>query len=106
MSARMRSRGYLGGAGVGSFLCLQGFERNLRPSSILNRGPDATCLNQFGRVSLLVLDDFLLTPAPVEACRDLLEHRVARDMMSSPMATFDMPARARRRSTRWSSFRS
>jgi DNA replication protein DnaC len=25
------------------------------------------------RVSLLVLDDFLLTPAPVEACRDLLE---------------------------------
>lgn len=25
------------------------------------------------RVSLLVLDDFLLSPAPVEACRDLLE---------------------------------
>lgn len=30
-------------------------------------------LGQLARVSLLVLDDFLLSPAPVEACRDLLE---------------------------------
>lgn len=30
-------------------------------------------LAQMARVSLLVLDDFLLSPAPVEACRDLLE---------------------------------
>lgn len=30
-------------------------------------------LAQLARVSLLVLDDFLLSPAPVEACRDLLE---------------------------------
>ena len=30
-------------------------------------------LSQLARVDLLVLDDFLLTPAPVEACRDLLE---------------------------------
>lgn len=30
-------------------------------------------LASLARVSLLVLDDFLLTPAPVEACRDLLE---------------------------------
>jgi DNA replication protein DnaC len=30
-------------------------------------------LNGLARVSLLVLDDFLLTPAPVEVCRDLLE---------------------------------
>src|SRR5438132_6643144 len=35
MSARMRSRGDTRvDTGVGSFLCLQGFERNLRPSSI------------------------------------------------------------------------
>lgn len=30
-------------------------------------------LTSMARVSLLVLDDFLLTPASVEACRDLLE---------------------------------
>jgi DNA replication protein DnaC len=30
-------------------------------------------LGSLARVSLLVLDDFLLSPAPVEACRDLLE---------------------------------
>jgi DNA replication protein DnaC len=36
-------------------------------------GRYARVLNSLGRVSLLLLDDFLLTPAPVEACRDLLE---------------------------------
>ena len=30
-------------------------------------------LTQLARVSLLVLDDFLLSPAPPDACRDLLE---------------------------------
>lgn len=30
-------------------------------------------LSSLARVSLLVLDDFLLSPAPAEACRDLLE---------------------------------
>ena len=30
-------------------------------------------LAQIARVSLLVLDDFLLSPAPPDACRDLLE---------------------------------
>jgi DNA replication protein DnaC len=32
-------------------------------------------LASLARVSLLVLDDYLLSPAPVEACRDLLEDR-------------------------------
>ena len=36
-------------------------------------GRYARVLARLGRVSLLVLDDFLLTPAPVEACRDLLD---------------------------------
>ena len=36
-------------------------------------GRYARTLAQLARVGVLVLDDFLLTPAPVEACRDLLE---------------------------------
>lgn len=36
-------------------------------------GRYARLLSQLARVGVLVLDDFLLTPAPVEACRDLLE---------------------------------
>jgi len=36
-------------------------------------GRYARLLTSLARVSLLVLDDFLLTPATVEACRDLLE---------------------------------
>ena len=36
-------------------------------------GRYARTLAQLARVSVLVLDDFLLSPAPVEACRDLLE---------------------------------
>jgi DNA replication protein DnaC len=36
-------------------------------------GRYARLLASLARVSLVVLDDFLLTPAPVEACRDLLE---------------------------------
>jgi DNA replication protein DnaC len=36
-------------------------------------GRYARLLTSMAKVSLLVLDDFLLTPATVEACRDLLE---------------------------------
>jgi DNA replication protein DnaC len=36
-------------------------------------GRYARLLSNLARVNLLVLDDFLLTPANVEACRDLLE---------------------------------
>lgn len=36
-------------------------------------GRYARLLSSLARVSLLVVDDFLLTPASVEACRDLLE---------------------------------
>lgn len=36
-------------------------------------GRYARLLSSLARVNLLVLDDFLLTPANVEACRDLLE---------------------------------
>ncbi|MGH7744539.1 MAG: IS21-like element helper ATPase IstB [Candidatus Dormibacteria bacterium] len=36
-------------------------------------GRYARTLAGLARVSLLVIDDFLLTPAPVDACRDLLE---------------------------------
>ena len=36
-------------------------------------GRYARLLSQLARVGVLVLHDFLLTPAPVEACRDLLE---------------------------------
>ena len=36
-------------------------------------GRYARTLAQVARVGVLVLDDFLLAPAPVEACRDLLE---------------------------------
>jgi DNA replication protein DnaC len=36
-------------------------------------GRYARLLSQLARVSLLVLDDFLLTPAPIATCRDLLE---------------------------------
>jgi DNA replication protein DnaC len=36
-------------------------------------GRYARTLASLARIQLLVLDDFLLTPAPVEVCRDLLE---------------------------------
>ena len=36
-------------------------------------GRYARLLAHLARVSVLVLDDFLLSPAPIEACRDLLE---------------------------------
>lgn len=47
-------------------------------------------LGSLARVSLLVLDDFLLTPAPVEACRDLLE--VIEDRAERPGHGGGLPA--------------
>lgn len=43
------------------------------------------------RVSLLVLDDFLLTPAPVEICRDLLEVIEDRAERRSTLIASQMP---------------
>jgi DNA replication protein DnaC len=48
-------------------------------------------LGQLGRVSLLVLDDFLLTPAPVEACRDLLEVIEDRAQRRSTLVVSQLP---------------
>lgn len=54
-------------------------------------GRYARLLNQLGRVSLLVLDDFLLTPAPVEACRDLLEVVEDRAQRRSTLVASQLP---------------
>jgi len=43
------------------------------------------------RVNLLVLDDFLLTPATVEACRDLLEVIEDRAGLRSTLVTSQLP---------------
>jgi DNA replication protein DnaC len=43
------------------------------------------------RVSLLILDDFLLTPAPVEICRDLLEVIEDRTERRSTLIVSQMP---------------
>jgi DNA replication protein DnaC len=48
-------------------------------------------LNSLGRVSLLLLDDFLLTPAPVEACRDLLEVIEDRAQRRSTLVASQLP---------------
>jgi DNA replication protein DnaC len=48
-------------------------------------------LTQLARVSLLVLDDFLLSPAPVEACRDLLEVIEDRAQRRSTAVVTQMP---------------
>ena len=44
-----------------------------------------------GRVSVLVLDDFLLSPAPVEACRDLLEVIEDRTGLRSTVVASQLP---------------
>lgn len=54
-------------------------------------GRYARLLAQLGRVSLLVLDDFLLSPAPVEACRDLLEVIEDRAQRRSTLVASQMP---------------
>ena len=57
-------------------------------------GRYARLLGQLGRVSLLVLDDFLLTPAPVEACRDILEVVEDRTARRSTLVASQLPVEA------------
>lgn len=54
-------------------------------------GRYARLLSQLARVSVLVLDDFLLTPAPVEACRDLLEVIEDRAQRRSTLVASQLP---------------
>lgn len=51
-------------------------------------------LAQLQRVSLLVLDDFLLTPASVEQCRDLLEVVEDRAQLRSTLIASQLPVDA------------
>lgn len=51
-------------------------------------------LGQLQRVSLLVLDDFLLTPATVEQCRDLLEVVEDRVQLRSTLVASQLPVDA------------
>jgi len=51
-------------------------------------------LSALGRVSLLVLDDFLLTPAPVQACRELLEVIEERAQRGSVLVASQLPVDA------------
>jgi DNA replication protein DnaC len=51
-------------------------------------------LSSLARVSLLVLDDFLLTPAPVQACRDLLEVVEDRAQRRSTLVASQLPVDA------------
>jgi len=57
-------------------------------------GRYARILSSLGRVSLLVLDDFLLTPAPVQACRDLLEVVEERAQRRSTLVASQLPVEA------------
>jgi len=54
-------------------------------------GRYARTLAGLARVSLLVLDDFLLSPAPVEACRDLLEVIEDRSGLRSTLVASQLP---------------
>jgi DNA replication protein DnaC len=54
-------------------------------------GRYARLLAGLARVSVLVLDDFLLTPAAVEACRDLLEVVEDRSGLRSTLVASQMP---------------
>jgi DNA replication protein DnaC len=54
-------------------------------------GRYAKILSQLARASLVVLDDFLLTPAPVEACRDLLEVIEDRASRRSTLVVSQLP---------------
>jgi DNA replication protein DnaC len=51
-------------------------------------------LAQLQRVSLLALDDFLLTPASVEQCRDLLEVVEDRAQLRSTLVASQLPVNA------------
>ena len=57
-------------------------------------GRYARMLSSLARVSLLVLDDFLLTPAPVQACRDLLEVVEDRAQRRSTLVASQLPVDA------------
>lgn len=48
-------------------------------------------LNQLARTSLLVLDDFLLTPASIDACRDLLDVIEDRAQRRSTLIVSQLP---------------
>ena len=54
-------------------------------------GRYARTLSQLARVAVLVLDDFLLSPAPVEACRDLLEVMEDRAGLRSTVLASQLP---------------
>jgi DNA replication protein DnaC len=54
-------------------------------------GRYARTLAQLARVGVLVLDDFLLSPAPVEACRDLLEVIEDRSGLRSTLVASQLP---------------
>ena len=54
-------------------------------------GRYARLLGQLARVSVLVLDDFLLTPATVEASRDLLEVVEDRAQRRSTLVASQLP---------------
>jgi len=51
-------------------------------------------LTQLSRIDLLVLDDFLLTPASVEQCRDLLEVIEDRSQLRSTLVAGQLPVDA------------
>jgi DNA replication protein DnaC len=57
-------------------------------------GRYARVLGQLRRVSLLVLDDFLLSPASAEQCRDLLEVVEDRAQLRSTIVTSQLPVDA------------
>ena len=57
-------------------------------------GRYARLLGQLQRVSLLVCDDFLLTPATVEQCRDLLEVIEDRAQLRSTLVASQLPVDA------------
>jgi DNA replication protein DnaC len=57
-------------------------------------GRYARLLGQLQRVSLLVLDDLLLTPATVEQCRDLLEVIEDRAQLRSTLVASQLPVEA------------
>jgi DNA replication protein DnaC len=54
-------------------------------------GRYARTLSQLARVAVLVLDDYLLSPAPVEACRDLLEVMEDRAGLRSTVLASQLP---------------
>ena len=50
-----------------------------------------TEIAQCARAGVLVLDDFLLSPAPVEACRDLMEVVEDRSGLRSTLVVSQLP---------------